>query len=278
MILPPQVESPIVSGATARLLRRVPAQTVVDAFEKDVHVDVSEYFSGLDSIGLYECDRTTYRFYYPHSLAGRPELYDQLFGRDTANYYVGEKWEFLEAVKHVRPGDRVLDVGCGSGAFLALAMANGAEVQGIETSEAGRRAAEARGFQVSREAVSVFAEANRGAFEVVTAFQVLEHVPLVQQFLQCLLSLLRPGGRLIVAVPNDGSFLIRFAANCLSLPPHHMGLWDSRSLGRLAPVLKARMLALVEEPLHSERLATYCYVASTTAGRGLGKIAEKALS
>jgi SAM-dependent methyltransferase len=86
------------------------------------------------------------------------------------------------------------------------------------------------------------------AYDVITAFQVLEHIANPLPFLGDCITALKPGGLLIIAVPNNDAF-IRFADLPLNQPPHHVGLWSPKSLAALEQLLPIRLDAITEEPL-----------------------------
>ncbi len=104
----------------------------------------------------------------------------------------------------IRPGLRLLDVGCGGGAFLKVARALGAEVYGVEPSEHGAAAARAQGLPVFHGQLHDYMEAAPSGprFDVVTANHVVEHHPSPVDALRQMSSLLAPGGYLWFAVPN----------------------------------------------------------------------------
>jgi len=96
---------------------------------------------------------------------------------------------------------RLLDVGCATGDFLVIARDAGRQVSGTEFSPAGTRAAVSRGLDVKLGELweAGFATA---AFDVVTAWHVLEHARDPRRVLEECHRLLPPGGTLVLAVPN----------------------------------------------------------------------------
>jgi SAM-dependent methyltransferase len=117
---------------------------------------------------------------------------------------------------------RYLDVGCGSGASLAVARALGWRVSGIEMDDAA--AMLARHFTDEVYVGDILsAPFPPAGFDVVTAFHVLEHVPDPVAVAGRMLDWLAPGGLLIVEVPNAGGFgasLFGRAWSGLELPRH----------------------------------------------------------
>lgn len=115
----------------------------------------------------------------------------------------------VEAVERVagRPPGRWLDVGCGSGELLAVAARAGWDAVGAEPmAEAATRARDDRGLDV-RAALLEDAGLEPGSFDVVSAFHVLEHQEDGRAFLRSLVAMARPGGHVVVEVPNAWSVL-----------------------------------------------------------------------
>ena len=131
----------------------------------------------------------------------------------SCDYYA--EWVSSPADKRRRmwarrlPGDlrvtsagRLLDVGCGDGVFLNLAVESGWTVEGTEVSA---WAAEHATRNIGR---SVFcgeiwdAGFPAGSFDVVTLWHVLEHMSSPVRVLEEVRRVLKPAGRLVVAVPN----------------------------------------------------------------------------
>lgn len=135
----------------------------------------------------------------------------------------------------ITPRTRLVDVGCGTGGFLDLARRrHGARCSGVELDPALAARAGRRGLDVT---TGDFGHGPQGEFDVVTMFQVLEHLPDPRAALSRAFSLLRPGGVLCVEVP---------IADCLArpifgpywfplLPPYHRHICTRRSLRAMAP-------------------------------------------
>ncbi|RYZ23617.1 MAG: class I SAM-dependent methyltransferase [Chitinophagaceae bacterium] len=96
---------------------------------------------------------------------------------------------------------RALDVGCGTGAFLAALHDAGWDVTGLEPDPDARKIATGRAGKAVRPAEDLY-ELAPASFDAITLWHVLEHVHELQRYMQQLRALLAPGGKLIIAVPN----------------------------------------------------------------------------
>ena len=107
---------------------------------------------------------------------------------------------------HVAAGERVLDLGCGDGAFAAELLGAGCAVTMADVAEEALRRARARA--PGAEAVALAEGAplpfDEDAFDVVWAGEVLEHVADVVGLLAEVRRVLRWGGRLLVTTPWHG--------------------------------------------------------------------------
>ncbi len=102
---------------------------------------------------------------------------------------------------------RLVDVGCGAGIAAEALAAQGAQVLGIDA--AGAALAAARDHAAGKPLALDYREASAGAlaeegarFEVVTALEVIEHVPDPAEFLRSLARLVEPGGLVFVSTVN----------------------------------------------------------------------------
>jgi 2-polyprenyl-3-methyl-5-hydroxy-6-metoxy-1,4-benzoquinol methylase len=147
----------------------------------------------------------------------------------------------------VKPIGHLLDIGCSTGLFLFQAKRRGWHVTGLEVS--GRAAALAReltGAPVYVGAIEEFRPPQQ--FDVVTAWEVLEHVVDPVAFIQVTTALLRPGGTLALSVPNWNSPWMRRSTRHEHWPPYHLTFWNRRTLGRLLTQESLGEVVIREKP------------------------------
>lgn len=156
---------------------------------------------------LWACRRCGYVFDNPRpTLAelvrfySKPTQYDGWIAEERARDALWRRR--LRKIGEPASGATLLDVGTGTGQFLHLAAKVFARVAGTEVSESAVALAGNRyGLDVRRGCIEDLDFET--PFDVVTLFHVLEHVPSPRRTVEKCRSLLRPGGLLVVAVPNE---------------------------------------------------------------------------
>ena len=141
-------------------------------------------------------DDELYSYYVRHQTRPSNSLYPAL----TNSRYLAllERWE------HLVPGRHLLDVGCGIGAFVKAAVANGWAAKGIDLAEAAIDIGCSHGLPISQN--DFFSDAfELGSQDMITMFEFIEHVPNPGKFLQRAEEILKPGGLLYVTTPNFNS-------------------------------------------------------------------------
>jgi 2-polyprenyl-3-methyl-5-hydroxy-6-metoxy-1,4-benzoquinol methylase len=129
---------------------------------------------------------------------------------------------------------RLLDIGCSCGYFMEVAAGNGFEVEGLEFSRAAIAAADpAVRSRISCSSVDAF-DSNR-SYDLITAFDLIEHVPRPKDFLRKIRHLLAPRGCLVMTTPDAGHFLRHVMGSSWPMlqPMQHLTIF-SRQAMRLA--------------------------------------------
>lgn len=151
-------------------------------------------------------------------------------------YQLVKNYTILQKIKLINSfnteSKTILDIGSGTGDFLVACKNNGWQVIGIEPNDKARNFALQK-MNLSNSIQNPFftsveelieKEINK-KFDIITMWHVLEHVPNLENYIIHLEKLLKPKGRLIIAVPNykshDAKFYGRFWA-AFDVPRH---LW-----------------------------------------------------
>ncbi|MDB5266922.1 MAG: putative methyltransferase [Parcubacteria group bacterium] len=240
------------TGSDAKKIKDIPVQDIVRGYKDELAIDVQKYFKDLDSISIYE-DSTGYRFYYPLTLAGDGAFYEEL--ERYPWYYVDTKLEHSEAINFLGDAKTLLEIGCGRGEFLHKAKEKNINVTGLELNENAVQAGQAKGFNILHESIEDHAKANPHEYDVVCSFQVAEHIANIGAFMQASIDALKPGGKLIICVPNNGSVLFHTGRDIfLNMPPHHMGIWDAHSLVALTRAFPIALIDIRSESLQPQHV------------------------
>lgn len=95
----------------------------------------------------------------------------------------------------------LLDIGAGTGAFASYMVNNGWMVTGLEPDEKAREIAYKKN-KISLLPIESLSELPRESFDVITLWHVLEHVHDLHKYILKLKELIKPGGIILIAVPN----------------------------------------------------------------------------
>ena len=160
-------------------------------------------------------------------------------------------WYHRWALERLPVGARsLLDIGCADGRFVHAAAGRGIDARGIDHSGRMIDLGNERygGDRLSRATVDDMVSRDE-RFDVVTLFEVIEHVPDPLGVLHESLRLVGRGGTVVISTPNrEGR---PRAPEALDRPPHHLTRWTPRTL---ATLIERADLDLVELGLSPSRI------------------------
>jgi SAM-dependent methyltransferase len=170
----------------------------------------------------YESDQ-----YISHTDSGRG-LMAWLYQR-VKRYSLRKK---IRLINRINSGAGSLaDIGAGTGAFLEAAKQRGWEITGAEPNAKAREVSLARGINLEESVANL----EGRQFDVVTLWHVLEHLPELDDMINKISLLVKPGGHLIVAVPNFNSYDASYYKNFWAAydVPRHLWHFSRTSVKKL---------------------------------------------
>jgi 2-polyprenyl-3-methyl-5-hydroxy-6-metoxy-1,4-benzoquinol methylase len=246
------INSPLLNTPGTRLVEKIPVSIILRRYKDELHIDAARFFK-TDYVEIHECLATGFRFYYPFDIAGDDKLYKALQKKDET-YYRKWNWEHDTAHRVIKKGDKVLEVGCGTGSFLERLAAEGFDVYGLELNNEAVKVCRQKGLTVYNELLNTHLKNNYQAYDMVCSFQVLEHIPHPRVYIQECIDAVKPGGKIIFAVPNSHPYLFkRDKYHTTNLPPHHMGLWSEKAFSNLSGYFNMDVVEIKIEELFAKK-------------------------
>jgi SAM-dependent methyltransferase len=246
------------------VVRDVSVIQLIEGYRLRLGVDISSLFSGITKLQLMHDTHTGMSFFSP-LVTGDAAFYATMSRRP--GYHRPNKAEFRIAAPYIPAGVRVLEVGAGVGHFTM--HLKDVDYTGLEfNADAVAEAVSHRRNVCSRDVRDLVLEQFE-SFDVTCAFQVLEHVADPLGMIGAMVSLTRPGGRIILATPNAGAYISR-CRDLLSSPPHHVTWWEDRTWGWVASQFGLIDLKIQHTPI-DEMLGVWAQmIASDGVARQLG--------
>lgn len=207
-------------------------------------------------VAQFECGACGFRF-FDTRLAGSGKFYEAL---DHGDYYVKNRPEFDFALNLARGGNikTVLDVGGGDGAFLDSAREAGLTTSALELNAHAAAVTAGKGHRTLQKRLEEVTPGELdGGVDLLTLFQVVEHVPEPVAFLRSAARLVKSGGWLVVAVPNDAGMYALLPFDPAGMPPHHVSRWRARDLDRLGAACGLTTVARGADPLHGRPMLEF---------------------
>jgi SAM-dependent methyltransferase len=201
------------------------------------------------AVHLFRCHDCGFQFYDPE-FAGSGDFYEALMA--TRPYPLGSpEFPYTIEFANKRGIGSVLDIGGGEGAFLDLAKQAGLQTAGVELNRHAAEVCAAKGHRMFNKPMEdiTLADLDGGA-ELLTLFQVVEHVPSPIGFVTSAARLVRPGGYLVIAVPSEKRMLGLLHHDPANWPPHHVSRWRGEDLSRLAERTGLEVIEHTADPLY----------------------------
>jgi SAM-dependent methyltransferase len=224
---------PITGDPAIRHVQSVTSRLLIDLWRYTplYRVDARPSFKNLEKLDLWESPTGLY-FFDP-----RPEGDHAFYASFYQHIGTSKRWaskrkgwrrEFDIAAGYVKPQDRVLDVGCAFAGFrdmIPQARYTGLDPNFADEDPLGQVLDESLGEHVAKAA---------GTYDVVCAFQVVEHLADPLTFYRELVLAAKPGGVVVVSVPQARSAMTRIPNWLVNAPPHHLTWWTKDALMELS--------------------------------------------
>jgi 2-polyprenyl-3-methyl-5-hydroxy-6-metoxy-1,4-benzoquinol methylase len=188
----------------------------MDNFKQKVYLTVKDHSVSKKTFGLYHDEKLDLLITFPKPTETElPSYYDS---EDYISHTDGKRTLFekvyqyiknialknkLDLVNGLQPEKgNLLDIGAGTGDFLAVAKQNGWKITGIEPNKKAKSIAVHKGISFVENSKLLPTE----SFDTITMWHVLEHVPDLDFQIKELKRLLKPTGTILIAVPNFNSY------------------------------------------------------------------------
>ncbi len=143
--------------------------------------------------------------------------------------------KYLDKIEKEKPArGLLLDIGAATGTFVKAAKNHGWNAVGLEISEYAAAAGRSKGMTIQTGTVDS-AQFNEHSFDVITLWDVFEHFPEPRPALTKISTWLKPGGLLVMNLPDAGSLYARLMGKHwqLIIPPEHLHLFNKKNLSAL---------------------------------------------
>lgn len=240
---------PLCGGHDIETIERVDGTQLASAWRRSFAIETKLEATHIDYRTCRTCGLLS--FDPPHD--GDAALYEALQRHDW--YYMGEKPEYEAALPYLPESGPLLEVGAGRAAFASIAGKS--RYVGLEFNDAAVERARQAGVALLKQPVQLHAQTHPGRYAGVVSFQVLEHVKDPAGFVAACVAALRPGGTMVLGVPDHDGLCGLAQNNVLDMPPHHVSHWNEMALRHVATMHSLEVLAIVREevaPAHREWL------------------------
>jgi SAM-dependent methyltransferase len=245
----PSVDScPLCGSRSSIVVESIPYTSIWAELERQLGLatpaELRRRFTPAADALLLACSTCGLEYFSPHN-QGDATFYALLTSAE-AGYYTDRRWEYSVAEQLLHDGDSVLDIGCGDGTFLKRVAPRVGRSVGVDQNPEAIRDLARAGIEARCTDPESFAAENDVGFNVVCAFQLVEHLPRLDAFAAAARSCVAPGGLLLISVPNNDRLRLN-PLDPLDCPPHHVSRWRPAQLREFARVFQFDLVDVVCE-------------------------------
>jgi len=231
------------------------------SYKRMIGDSISDEFVEIQSILFMHCENCDLKFFNP-AITGSETFYGKL-QKKFDWYYLDEKDEYDYAKKFINREDSVLEIGSGKGAFSRRIKSD--NYIGLEFSTKAIDIAAKDNISILNESIQEHAVNNSNKYDVVCAFQVLEHVADIKSFIESSINCLKQNGILIFSVPSADSFVSLAPNGILNMPPHHISWWSDKALSNITDLFGLQLIDIYHEELADIHKQWYAYTIAMRA-------------
>jgi 2-polyprenyl-3-methyl-5-hydroxy-6-metoxy-1,4-benzoquinol methylase len=237
-----------------------------------------------DLFSVYHCPHCSTAFSFPRVDAG--EIYNLIYsrGKEVSSYhrYWQQKedviiakspidylknaeetyWSVITTIENSiddKQNAQILEVGCGMGYLTYALNTAGYNVTGLDISqEAVNEANRSFGEHYIAADIYKYAPNNTAKYDIVVLTEVIEHIETPTEFLQQLVSMLKPDGKVLVTTPNK-----IFADNVVwnsDLPPVHTWWFSEKSFEYIASKINCNVSFVDFRKFYKSKKPVYIYL------------------
>lgn len=191
---------------------------------------------GYEAAHLCQCRKCGFIFSQKIPTVDELEEHYSKYGRNDylSPITIKRYEELLDQFEKYRKLGKILDVGCGIGYFLEVAKKRGWEVYGTEYTDQAVSICRDKGISMEQGILDP-SNYDLDSFDVITSFEVIEHINNPLEELANFYSLVRPGGLVYITTPNFNSLLrykLKSAYNVITYP-EHLSYYTPKSLSNV---------------------------------------------
>jgi len=210
---------------------------------------IQDYESKDGEWSLYECLKCQVQFWLPFENP-QAERYEkevdytsklEILTKENYLSIVKDYWNMNQFLKYPLlknlKGKKLLDIGCGTGEFLVVMQNLGYQVSGVDFNEKAVNFAKNHLDieNVYPDDVIKFLENKKEEYDVITAFEIIEHINNPKKLLELVYQTLKPGGYFALSLPNRERYWGKISPKIENwdFPYQHLTRWNLESLKRL---------------------------------------------